>query len=492
MKPALAFAAILVGSAVSARSEITASEIIPPVLAVNAGEGGATYKGADRAVLEHEIGKVIPRRVSEYIVSPDGRHVAYIAGSGRYFPGTGGPHAQESWQIKSLVVDGRVVDKSLNILETPVFSAANQVGSDDKAAGSSWLAEQGRKPPANANGYRPTFSPDRKHVAYLAGDSRQGQFVVLDGHEGNRYSTIIADNNLAFSPDSSRLAYRAGNQKGAEREYFVVVNGKEGKAYRGLENYLHFSPDSRHLLYLAQVAERTWTVVVDENEGRHYTTWAIRNPVFSPDSKHVAYVVATMPDGGERFAVVDGREGKHYSGRDVWMDHAFFSPDSTRVAYALRQDGRWVVVAGEVEGKRYAGVGEIAFSPKGLHLAYVASSGAKSFVVRDGLEGKQYDLVSNLVFSPDDQKLAYVAYSNENRQWCVVVNGQEGKKYDFIMAKNIYDQYVYRSTQLSSLHFDSANTLRYLAVKRNAILAVEEHFGPPGGGADPLGGKPAH
>ncbi|MCZ7615102.1 MAG: hypothetical protein M5T52_16565 [Ignavibacteriaceae bacterium] len=52
----------------------------------------------------------------------------------------------------------------------------------------------------------------------------------------------------------------------------------------------------------------------------------------------------------------------------------------------------------------------------------------KSFVVLDGKEGKQYDFIVGTWFSPDGNRLAYPVKSGD--KWLVVVDGIEGKSYD--------------------------------------------------------------
>ena len=56
----------------------------------------------------------------------------------------------------------------------------------------------------------------------------------------------------------SYMAQKAG-------KWFVVVDGKEGKAYDGV-SLTAFSPDSRHLAYAA-LSQGVWLVVVDGEEG---------------------------------------------------------------------------------------------------------------------------------------------------------------------------------------------------------------------------------
>ena len=123
----------------------------------------------------------------------------------------------------------------------------------------------------------------------------------MDGQEGNPYGSV---SSLIDSPDSKRLAFRAENGSGKQRQEFVVVDGKEGKRYAFVAKELKFSPDSRRLLYKATELKGSSAkqfIVVDGQVGKLYDEKALgnSNPIFSPDSKRVAYRVSSA--NGEGF-----------------------------------------------------------------------------------------------------------------------------------------------------------------------------------------------
>jgi len=106
------------------------------------------------------------------------------------------------------------------------------------------------------------FSPDGRHLAYAARRGKQ-EFIVLDDAEQQMYDELY--HPPMFSPDSKRLAYVARRKRPTDppprrsrypREprfprRFVVDNGREGRVYE-MVSRLTFSPDSKHLAYLAQ------------------------------------------------------------------------------------------------------------------------------------------------------------------------------------------------------------------------------------------------
>jgi hypothetical protein len=200
-------------------------------------------------------------------------------------------------------------------------------------------------------------------------------------------------------------------------------------------------------------------VVIDGVESEQYDEIGLGTPVFSPDSRKVAYAAR---QGSKWFVVADGVKSKAYD--DINPATLIFSPDSQKLSYAASYDNGWCMVVNGVEGKKYGYIWEDSplFSPDSQHLAYVAGSsapysesaqetqqtGAAWFVVLDEVEGPYFiDMASNsLVFSPDSQRLAYSAlsqsahsgeqvqeeggeHSHEDEKWCVVVDGEKQKDY---------------------------------------------------------------
>jgi len=116
-------------------------------------------------------------------------------------------------------------------------------------------------------------------------------------------------------------------------------------------------------------------------------------------------------------------------------------------------------------------------SPDGKHVAYVKWSGAflsddsDASVVVDGKRGKKYGgVVGRPVFSPDSKHVAYVAYGDAYTKWFVVVDGVEGKRYDWMYGPG-------RNTDTESkarVFFDSPDKIHYFAQLGNNVYLVEE------------------
>jgi roadblock/LC7 domain-containing protein len=104
--------------------------------------------------------------------------------------------------------------------------------------------------------------------------------------------------------------------------------------------------------------------------------------------------------------VVDGAGGKEFDG--IMAGTPVFSPDSKRVAYAAERGDKWVVVVDGAEGKEFDGImaGTPVFSPDSKRVAYAPERGNKRMAVVDGVEGKEYEAFlkgSRLVFDSPSQ-----------------------------------------------------------------------------------------
>lgn len=200
--------------------------------------------------------------------------------------------------------------------------------------------------------------------------------------------------SLTISPDRKRVAFFRTSPDG--KKWSLVVDGDESEDYDAVGDMKPlFSLDSKHLAFVAGIGDQN-AVVLDGVAGKKYGV--VGGVTFSPDSHHIAYMGSA---GAERFIVVDGVEqslrfdGLHVSG-------PIFSPDSQHLAYTAKQDSKWFVVIDGKQGPEYDGAGELVFSPDSKHWACFALRGDKSLVLLDGIESAEYDAIlydSPLVFT---------------------------------------------------------------------------------------------
>jgi Tol biopolymer transport system component len=292
------------------------------------------------------------------------------------------------------------------------------------------------------------ISPDYQHAAYFL---QQGDSYVLIV-DGKQWQPVDSAHNPIFSSDGSRVALAAS----INDEWHMMINDEPGPAYESM-GYPVFSPDGTRLAYSVK-KDGKWYMIVDGMMSLPYDNLGLESvdlgsikptsygipPVFSPDSKRVAYVAQ---NGLQQFVVIDGEAGKPYDDILVnWdIDAAFnlivtqppitFSPDSGHFAYVARQHGALhIVVDGKGQLFPYEGIhlNSLSFSPDGSKFGYIAGQKQKSFVVINGKKGNPFTDITAFVFSPDSQHVAYSA--QRDTKWYVVVDGKESPSYDVVMG----------------------------------------------------------
>ncbi len=137
------------------------------------------------------------------------------------------------------------------------------------------------------------------NIAYLA-EGDEGRFLVLNGEEQDNYD-FIWNRDIFFSPDGGRLAYKATKYTaiGWETDHIVL----DGIAHRGFDHISEnpiFSPDGRHLAYVAEIEYGGNSMVVLNGQRQESFSY-IRGLRFSSDSRYVVYNAVT---GRDLFMVV--------------------------------------------------------------------------------------------------------------------------------------------------------------------------------------------
>jgi hypothetical protein len=383
--------------------------------------------------------------------SQDSRHLAYLARAG---------------EKQAVVLDG---------VEGGWFSKIDEIAKDH------WPIE---------------FSPDSAHLAYIGTAGERKQCVVVDGKEGPIFEEVLF-HSFSFSGDSKHFAYagrRGGHcfvikdgkellkakevlspvdhvggtrmgdtfgpflsangsrlacATGRQRKWVVNVEGVESRPWEMISDLdldgvsARFSPDGRHFSYVGERGEKRF-VVIDQKEikdGGFYCA------VFSPDSKHTAYVRAIEPEQGNpaSWVVLDGNPGKKFTGE---IKDLTFSPDGRKLVYkvAEHRGTEYVVVHGGETFEDYYAQGDFVFSPDSRHLAFLGSrNGARVFVV-DGedqprSDDGRSDLHSNeFTFSPDSQRWGFLR-RRSGKQYAVI-SGLEYGPYDWLGVPD-EEEYIY-------------------------------------------------
>jgi hypothetical protein len=124
----------------------------------------------------------------------------------------------------------------------------------------------------------------------------------------------------------------------AEQKQRVAVDGQPGPAYDRVD-YVWFSPDGKHVAYVAQVGARE-CVILDGQPGAEYDQIPSFSWPFSPDSKHLAY---PAKQGDKWFMVHDGKPGPKCDQLGYPDGYPIFSADSKHLVYFGEIGGKNVV-----------------------------------------------------------------------------------------------------------------------------------------------------
>ncbi|MCE5197483.1 hypothetical protein LLG39_00735 [bacterium] len=295
------------------------------------------------------------------------------------------------------------------------------------------------------------FSLDGSRVAFVA---RKGDhmFVVLDGKAGEKYDDI--DGMLTFSPDGKHLAYVATNyNENSDPVSFVVVDGKRGPKLQDIVSIsVIFSPDSKHITYTATPDGEKYSVFIDGKPGKGYDEIGERNwtpcQMYGKDGK--LYYKAKL--GEKYYMVIDGVPSPAYD--DISEDYPVFSRDGKHYAYSAKMgDYNWFVVHDGARGPSFAGINYNSTYISGADkLVYTASIKDSSDYVTV-VDGKEYPGNGSVILSPDGSRVVSIKKSDDQQNEClVVVDGQEIGSFMSILNMN----------------FDQDNALTFLAI-RNEI-----------------------
>jgi hypothetical protein len=264
-------------------------------------------------------------------------------------------------------------------------------------------------------------------------------FVVINNKKGQEFDEIRM---LFQSPDLSTLGYVAEESQAAGRKTFLVLGNKTIPLQQGESIDLG---ETNHLL------------------GAGLSL--LSPPIFSLDSKKVAYISFREDKKKEAVAILEGdwndsapvtaKFGPEFD----WVWEPIFSPDGTTVAYAAGEAKvfKWMfekhavqkmfIIVGDKKGPEFGRVRYPVFNPGGTLVAYQASllgqepNTSEIAVVGDKKSAKLVGLagVGPPVFSPDGTTIAYPVLQSAEflpdkrpKHGFVVVGNKKGPKFDSV------------------------------------------------------------
>lgn len=245
-----------------------------------------------------------------------------------------------------------------------------------------------------------------------------------------------------------------------------MVDGVKQPVYDGLGGDIMFSPDSRHISYIGIRRNRHF-VVIDGSENGPYDGTA-GGTVFSRHGARVAYVAST---NRKWMVLIDGQA----SSRHDDVTGLALSGEGRRMAYVARDGGKERFVLdgspGDPWDRIYLPTGG-TFSPDGSRWLYVARNGNKVRTVIDGEPGNPYDDIAPTIAWVEGERVAYLAEDREQKGFVCVLDGVESNVYDIIVVWGDLSSNLVPPQE--GVVDQPLNYLRYLAIRRGAVLTVRE------------------
>lgn len=361
--------------------------------------------------------------VNDFVVSPDGKYVAYSATSGPLTPielyianmdGSGTYKVSEIFPSNPPAYSG-VSQYSWSPESTHLAYLANhQGGNPDKSL---YIAPVSNgpsinvTPQASVDSFR--WSPNNGHIAYLGYklnlSNSLGIYVVeINGQIETKVSGDLAINETVYNdgytwaPDSSRLAYIKRNSSSIDEMHTVLPDGTGSynlsNGINAIPQYWLWAPDSSRLAYIADQDTTSvyelYTILPDASDNRKISVLQdldddVNVFSWSPDSSYIAYQ-AGRPSNNVELYTVAPKGDQHTKVSGLLGDNEevvsfFWAPNSSQIAYWKHSGATNIIELFIVE-------------PNGGNLASIFNR-----------DNSNYSYVSNAHWSPDSNHIAFQA-----------------------------------------------------------------------------------
>lgn len=257
------------------------------------------------------------------------------------------------------------------------------------------------------------FNEWGRGVAYVSVNGTKEQ-VIHNGKHGNIYTGI---SKLSISPDGQRVSYSCML---GEKQRLVIDNVPTQIFDLAWEPV--YSPDSRHVAYYADSLGTTRLVldgkIIEENVAFK------SNSLFTKDSSKVVYHMIANNDQGAVLVIYDIASGnKTY--KEIMVTPIVMSNSTNRIIAAVKEGDRQRVIdflvskPDEVHASGlYAAVGDMSVGIDGKSVAFIAVKGNSRYLVVNGKETRlpvDMLIVAAPVLRPDLKGAGVILTSTSDR-----------------------------------------------------------------------------
>ena len=283
----------------------------------------------------------------------------------------------------------------------------------------------------------PAWSPDGSRLAVV----RLPRLVIS-------HDTVYEDGGLTVGvvqPDGHAMRNLFARAPRADKTLAGLRWDPRGTTYFGLS----WAPDGKRVVFGRRTEGRPRDVFSMRPDGSHLrnltrTTWAFESdPTASPDGRYITYASDAISVGRELW--LSRSDGSHRRRVARGADHAAWSPDSQRIAFARWEHGPGsdtAVYVAAFDGRphRIASGSGPSWSPDGRTLAFVRTDGkgrypSSSIPVATAAGIRTVAFLSHqraydLSWSPDGRRIAFVAdhsFLASIVSWVAVVDVATGR-----------------------------------------------------------------
>ncbi len=245
----------------------------------------------------------------------------------------------------------------LSVLAGVLPSFNFRMGSQRSEAQIACSVEKWESMSLDYNAYNFTWSPDGKRIAFESPRCRWTDIYVVgaDGHNLKRLTRCKGAILPVFSPDGEKVAF---SLMGDETYEIHVVDADGSNMKRLTQNskdfVLKWSSEGK-IYFLRENGETSQLYVMDADGSNQALLLALsdwgdcRNPVFSPDSKKVAF--SSLKDGNWDIYVAEiGSTPQRVTDNPGPDTSPAWSPDSEKLAFGSQRNGTTGVYVMNADG----------------------------------------------------------------------------------------------------------------------------------------------